>query len=183
MGDFAGLVTALAGWLLLACGAWTVLLLAALACDTGTGGRLPALEWVGCPPGLRRALFLALGVALVCEVPASAGAADTAAGGPADASSVAAPERATGRLAERGPAQRGGPAQQVTVRPGDSLWTIAAATAAAPDGTSPTDRTVVRLVRQLHHTNRHVVGPDPDHIEPGQRLRVPWTTSRHKEQR
>lgn len=57
----------------------------------------------------------------------------------------------------------------VRVRPGDSLWAVAArhlqpeAPAAAVD----------RAWRQLYRANTRVVGPDPDLVHPGTVLRVP----------
>ena len=63
-------------------------------------------------------------------------------------------------------------AGRVLVRPGDSLWAIvSSATTSAGNPASP--GRVLRLIDHVHHTNRRVIGPDPDHIEPGQRLQVP----------
>jgi nucleoid-associated protein YgaU len=68
------------------------------------------------------------------------------------------------------------PAQQtpstVTVRPGDTLWGIAADF--LPTGA--TARDVAIAWPQWYAANRDVIGPDPDLIRPGQRLVRPATT-------
>lgn len=58
---------------------------------------------------------------------------------------------------------------QVTVRVGDSLWSIAAAQ--LPDGACDAD--VAAAWPVLYERNRLTIGPDPDHIHPGQVLVVP----------
>jgi hypothetical protein len=57
----------------------------------------------------------------------------------------------------------------VTVRPGDSLWRIAARH--LPPGHTVAD--VARWWPQWYRLNRGLVGPDPDLLHPGQRLRPP----------
>jgi hypothetical protein len=52
---------------------------------------------------------------------------------------------------------------------GDTLWDIATRSL----GGSPTDAEILREVTRWHDANRDVVGPDPDHILPGQILRAP----------
>ena len=58
---------------------------------------------------------------------------------------------------------------QAGVAPGDSLWAIARTRlgAAAPAAQ------VQALTVALHHANRVEIGPDPDLLHPGQRLRLP----------
>jgi nucleoid-associated protein YgaU len=65
------------------------------------------------------------------------------------------------------------------VKPGESLWEIAAAelgaTAgdrAAGDGAAG-DGAVAKRWPQWYAANRAVIGPDPDLILPGQALRIP----------
>lgn len=61
---------------------------------------------------------------------------------------------------------------EVVVRPGDSLWTIAA-TALGPGADSAT---VTAYWQRIHLLNRRVVGADPDVILPGQHLALPRPT-------
>jgi hypothetical protein len=58
-----------------------------------------------------------------------------------------------------------------TVRPGDTLWDIAAAH--LPAGASRTNATIDAYWRQIWHANRAVVGADPNLIFPGARLEIP----------
>ena len=55
------------------------------------------------------------------------------------------------------------------VRPGDSLWSLAARD--LPAG-SPAALVTARW-HAIYAANRSVIGPDPDLIVPGQRLRLP----------
>lgn len=65
---------------------------------------------------------------------------------------------------------RGLPAPDgVVVHRGDTLWSIAAA-ALGPDATDPE---VARAWPRWYAANRHLIGPDPDLLRPGQVLRVP----------
>ncbi|BEP14700.1 LysM peptidoglycan-binding domain-containing protein [Acidothermaceae bacterium B102] len=59
----------------------------------------------------------------------------------------------------------------VTVRPGDSLWRIAAR--ALPRGASETS--IERSWHRWYRANRSVIGPDPGLLQPGQQL-VPPTS-------
>jgi nucleoid-associated protein YgaU len=61
----------------------------------------------------------------------------------------------------------------VVVAPGDSLWSIA-------ERELPPDSTVVAVAarwRAIYHVNRALIGPDPDLISPGTRLRLPGRES------
>ena len=60
-----------------------------------------------------------------------------------------------------------------TVRPGDSLWSIAAHRLATPHSLAPAAEDVDTLWRATYRRNRAVIGPDPDLIQPGTRLRLP----------
>ena len=58
------------------------------------------------------------------------------------------------------------------VRPGDSLWSIAASHAGTTDSAA-----VGALVAALHEANHSVIGTDPDLIHPGQELVLPASTT------
>ncbi len=57
----------------------------------------------------------------------------------------------------------------LTVRPGDTLWSIARGGLSA----DATDRAVAAAVTALYAANRQVIGDDPDLIFPGQQLTAP----------
>ena len=58
---------------------------------------------------------------------------------------------------------------RVLVHPGDCLWSITESLV----GTRSTAADIARAWPRLHRANRDVVGPDPDVLRPGTRLRVP----------
>ncbi|THJ05354.1 LysM peptidoglycan-binding domain-containing protein [Nocardioides sp.] len=57
----------------------------------------------------------------------------------------------------------------VRVRPGDSLWAIAARRL----GPAADVADVATYWRRIHDLNAAVIGPDPDLVQPGQHLRLP----------
>jgi resuscitation-promoting factor RpfA len=57
----------------------------------------------------------------------------------------------------------------IVVRRGDTLWDIAARHL----GTTATVARIAAAWPRWYRANRTVIGPDPDHLEPGQRLRPP----------
>lgn len=59
----------------------------------------------------------------------------------------------------------------VTVRPGDSLWRIAAARLVP----TASDKAITAGWRRIYQANRAVIGPDPGLIRPGQHLHVDGT--------
>ncbi len=72
------------------------------------------------------------------------------------------------------------PASRVlVVRPGDTLWALASRQ--LPPHAS--DARVASAVRRWHAVNRAVIGPDPDLIRPGQRLRAPGLDHAREEHR
>ena len=143
---------------------WLVVVATAVALEARGG---PAARVPGVPAPLRRILLLACGAVTVAglAVPAS-----TASGGgeapPRTAARVVAaafaglplPDRPHGRAHQRGPEQR----PTVTVRPGDTLWDLAAENLG--DGAR---------WPELYAANRDAVGADPDLIRPAVRLRIP----------
>ena len=129
--------------------------------------RRPGRSSRGVPAGVRRVVLAACGVALV--------------GGLAPPSYAAGPEAhhaASYRhrsplaglpLPDRAVAGPAADEQTVVVRPGDTLWSLAAR--GLPAG-SP-DALVAARWRAIYAANRSLIGPDPDVIAPGQRLRLP----------
>jgi nucleoid-associated protein YgaU len=63
--------------------------------------------------------------------------------------------------------------EDVVVRRGDTLWTIAARFL----GPAATAEEVAREWPRWHEANRHAIGDDPDLIQPGQVLHPPTTTT------
>lgn len=82
------------------------------------------------------------------------------------------PRSAPGSSADPGQEPRRTPAaagRTVVVRPGDSLWSIAART--LPEGSGPAQ--VDSAWRRIYAANRPPLGPDPDLIRPGDVLGIP----------
>ena len=61
----------------------------------------------------------------------------------------------------------------VVVRPGDCLWTIAAAALAQATDADPTDAAIAADWPRWYALNRTTIGADPDLLLPGMVLRVP----------
>jgi nucleoid-associated protein YgaU len=132
----------------------------------------------GVPASLRRLILTGCGAVVVSGLaaPALAGGGPAAAPGAEVLAGLRLPERIAVAPLERAarlPA-RAGPLGVVVVRPGDTLWSIAAADLAERGTTeSATPADVAAYWPQVYALNRAVVGPDPAVIEPGQRLRLP----------
>jgi nucleoid-associated protein YgaU len=133
------------------------------------------------PPLLRRGLAVALGAGLAFgAAPAPAGAGTRPAPSPTPTTtSTAVPVVVLDRPAAPPAASAPNRDTTVTVRPGDSLWSIAAHSL----GPAATTRDVARAWPAWWAANRTVVGPDPDLIFPGQRLTPPPDPSAHLETR
>lgn len=192
----AGAVELVAAVVLLGCLLWLDVLTMAPAVEVlraaprGPAMRGPAPRGMAVPPGWRRTVLVACGV-LALQAPLGSPAGAAAAQGssspaprplpygpaqPHPLDGLVLPDRVpTGPVTGPRPVAAPGPAPsrsapaRVTVRPGDSLWSITA------DLLAPTDRdaAVAAGWRRLHRANREVVGPDPHLIHPGTRLRVP----------
>jgi hypothetical protein len=191
-------LAAVAGWLCLGwlcCGA----LLTALGAVPSRLGRVSAAASRLITPRLvRTAVEAACGVAVAASPVISAApgyaapaAASTAATGAVDIdwpvtaaaqrgtnldwpAAPAAPDRpATARAATRSPATHAAGErerrQHVVVRPGDTLWSIAAAR--LPADASNAD--VAAAWPRWYAANRAEIGPDPNLLLPGERLRPP----------
>ena len=158
-------IVRVAAWAAWATAAYLVAGLAAAAAARlrAPDGRVAALVAATVPAFVRRAGELLAGVGVGATVLAgtTAAAADDGAGA---APGIAALDWAHHRT----------PATPVVVRPGDSLWSIAADSL----GPARTSRAVAAAWPRWWVANRAVVGPDPDLIVPGQRLRPPATIRR-----
>lgn len=141
---------------LVGCAGWAWLATTVVVLDAARG-RTGAVR--GVPRAWRRAVLLACGTALAAGVAAAPATADPGLGG------LPLPDRADGAASAHVVAG----AADVRVRPGDSLWALAA-DRLGPDA-SATE--VDHAWRRLYRLNRSVVGPDPDLIHPGQQLRLP----------
>lgn len=149
----SGAAVALAG-----CAAWAWLVTTVVVVEALAGHRRAV---PGVPAWARRLLLAACGAAVLAGAPAHA--ADGLAGLPL-------PDRPSGSVVRgHAPAPVTGHGHAYVVQPGDSLWAITAVH--LPRGAS--DARVARCTTALHRLNRDVVGPDPDVVRPGQRLRMP----------
>lgn len=173
-GSFTGLVVRGAALLLVGCAAWAWLVTTTVLVAAAIGApRAP-----GVPAWARRAVLAACGVALVGGSPALA-APVAVPPVPVDPTGGALvglqlPDRTTGPAhdASGAPgtvwsADRAGRA--VVVRPGDSLWRIAASLLPAHAGATD----VAAVTDRLYALNRSAIGDDPDLITPGLVLRTP----------
>jgi hypothetical protein len=191
-----GLAAAAAAWLVLT---WLVLttILALATTLTGTARRLPRLQRLAdrvTPALVRRAAAAALGAGLA-GVSLAGGPLAYAGTSPRPATATAVvvpvldrpadllpgwtPDRPVTRHTARTPsrvhlvtntAHAGrAVADEVVVRRGDTLWDIAARHL-GPDATAAD---VATEWPRWHRANRDLIGPEPDLILPGQRLRPP----------
>jgi hypothetical protein len=141
-----------------------------------------------CPRVTRRLVTATLGLAL------TTGLAGTALADPPSRTGLAGltlPDRTTGEALStavpRTVALRDGGApghdlhaRRVVVRPGDSLWRIAARLLHESGPDQVTDADVTDAWHLLRDANRRRVGPDPDLIRPGASLEVPRQLIPHR---
>jgi len=175
-GTFEDLLVAVAGAALVASACWLWVVTTMTVVDV-IGGRPSVSHGI-----TRRLVLAACGVAVVAGVSspalASGGSDDPVLAGlpfpdRAVAGAPAAPTPQPEREAVPTPAVRPGPPaasghrEPITVRPGDSLWSIARADLGPDAGLLEIDE----RWRALYATNRGAIGPDPDLITPGQQLR------------
>lgn len=167
-GAFDDLVVAGASAALAGCAAWAWCVTTVVVVEVVAGGRRRSTTAIGVPAWARGAVLTACGAAVLLG-PQPAYAAEGIGGLPL-------PDRPTGASRATPGSTPGGSLPGVTghghvhvVRPGDSLWAIAAAHL----GHTAPDALVARATTALHHRNRDVVGADPDVVHPGQRLRLP----------
>jgi nucleoid-associated protein YgaU len=177
------LVIAAAGLLAWSVWAWGVLglvLTAASAVPGMVGSAARLATHVVLPAGARRSAALLLGLGLGVTAPL-AGAAVTVLATPAVAAVPAAvvPDwpalpPVNGPVPDWPGAFPTLPAEDshVVVRD-DCLWHIAASHLLVRSGVAPTDGEIARAVHAWWTANADVIGPDPDHLLPGQVLRPP----------
>lgn len=158
------LVAGLAAALLQVALTWLLLLTVLVALEPLAGRDLTS--YAGCPAALRRILLACCGAAAAgaLAVPAQAAPVPSDPPEPVVLEGLPLPDRTVDELSPDPP-----PRRTVLVRHGDTLWALAAAR--LPDDARPGD--VDRAWRTLYATNRSRVGPDPDLIRPGTRLRIP----------
>lgn len=175
-------VAAGVGWLVLGWLTLGVAVLTATELPGALGGLARLLAAVVLPAALRQGLTLALGIGLVTSsaglaaaeppfTPASPSTPGASIDWPAQPPTRSDPPP-TGPPAT-GPPTVGDPIGGVVVQSGDSLWVI------AEDRLAPgaSDATIWSAVGEWYAVNRAVIGPDPDLIQPGQRLSPPGTSS------
>ena len=165
--SFGDLLVGLAGWVLRGCAGWAVLITLAALVEAASDGRVRATSWVATPPAVRRALLAGLGILLAGAAP-----------GPVSAAIAVPSSHRPEPLALPVPGRPEGraPARALTVRAGDTLWTLAAAR--LPQGSD--DAVVLAAVQRWYARNHRVIGSDPDLLIPGQRLVVPHHPSRQE---
>ena len=155
-----------AGWALGLGTLWAGLVAIAAAAEVVSEGRVALTARLRCPESARRALLAGFSVVLagggaLAAGPVAATPAPLEQGRTGQGLTLPVPTRPTGT-------GHAVPAQRVEVHPGDSLWRISqqrVPRASAPD--------VARIVERTYRANRRVIGPDPDLIQPGQRLVLP----------
>jgi hypothetical protein len=163
---FSDLLTRAALWALAAAAVWAIVVVAAIAAEAWTDGRVRIAQHLGCPVAWRASL-LAVFLVLFAGFSTAQAADRDAAGEPSAPVAGSAldglplPDRPAGRPV-------GDPAA-VVVRSGDSLWRIARRHLPA----NAADAVVAAAVKDLYLRNRLTIGPDPDRLEPGQRLVLP----------
>lgn len=159
--DFPAALVGVTQLVLLAVAGWVLLVLL---------GALAHVRLPGLPRTLRSALIVPAAVgALSVVVVAAPAQADQR----HDLAGLPLPDRPTtsAPLEETVPAAGHAPTSTVTVRAGDTLWSIAAKQL-------PADASTARITGAWHawyETNRAVIGTDPHLIQPGQVFTAPDT--------
>lgn len=166
-------------WLGCAVGGYLGLAVAATALlDVGDAGPTPAALDRWTPAVIRRLVHAALSVGLVSVVaaPAPALAGGHGSGDPLDWPGLSSGPPAASQPARPShphphprPPYRDRERDVVAVRPGDSLWSITAHRL----GPTASPAVIAGAWPDWYAANRAVIGPDPNLIHPGQRLRPP----------
>jgi nucleoid-associated protein YgaU len=178
---FDALLTRGALALLVLAAAWAAAVVVAVALEARTHGRVRIARHTGCPPAVRFWL-LALFTAVLAGI-APAQASDRGTGGhlrdgvAADLDGLPLPDRTVDPRAQHRVLAPRGPATDVVVEPGDSLWRITEQRLSR----FADDTVIATTVAAVYAANRPVIGPDPDLIEPGQHLVFPALPSHPEE--
>ena len=164
-------ITGLAAVALLGCAAWLWLVTTVVVVEALRGADVSGPAPHGVPAGVRRVVMAACGVALAGGLTQPSHAAgphvrSPHAGPLAVLTGLPLPDRAVAGAPSRPRTVRD---RTVRVRPGESLWSLAARDLPAD---SP-DAVVAARWHAIYAANRSLIGPDPDVIVPGQRLRLP----------
>ena len=180
----AAVAYVVAGWLLV------VAVAVALAATSGRLGHAAhSAQRILAPLAVRRAVALALGLAVVTGAAAPAAAEPGPAGGsphsvsavsgldwpttPASPATSPSPATPTTPAAQPAPPSVSADGQPVVVRPGDSLWRLAERDLADRDDRVVSDHEVAAAWPSWWSANRDVIGPDPDLLHPGAVLTPP----------
>ncbi len=168
-GTYEELLVAGAAWILALGTTWAALVCAAAVLEVTSAGRVVLTARLGCPAPARRLVLATIGVVLAgggalvtSPVVAAPVPLDESRAGHSRVVALPVPSRPT-EAAYSVPHQR-----RVEVQPGDSLWQISRERSRAASASD-----VARVVERTYRSNRGVIGPDPDLIQPGQRLVLP----------
>lgn len=180
--DPTALVVVAAGW-----AAWALTVYLAIGVGVASAAHLgvhPRGISALVPRTVRRLVEVTVGAstaAAVCLAPTAAfaappGPAPTTTASPLDWPALAAPPPpAHPSVRTAAPAAaRLAPTERLTVRPGDSLWSLTARRL----GPQATPARIAASWPRLYAMNRRLIGPDADLIHPGQRLVAPPTEER-----
>lgn len=174
---FPALLSQWSGIVLAGCGLWAWLVTIAVlveAVDLPPDSAAP-MRRPGIPGGYRRLVLAACGLVLAAGTATPALATPgpihldphAAAAVPTTDAATAVARATAHVLADRHRTTALG--DDIVVHRGDSLWHLAAERLAG----DADDATVAHTWRRLYDANRGLIGDDPDHIEPGQRLARP----------
>lgn len=160
---------------------WVLLGWLALGLVVGVAAELPgaagraaaAIGTIVLPRAIRQVVSLTLGVGML-TAGASAASADPAPARPETPAASTAVAVDWPLQPSSAPTPDSAPVDTaVVVRPGDSLWAIAASRL----GTAATCTEIAAAVASWYAANHELIGPDPDLIHPGQRLVPPASSA------
>jgi nucleoid-associated protein YgaU len=152
---------------------WSSAVVVAVALEARTRGRVRLARHTGCPPAARLWLLAVFTAVFAGIAPAQAsdqGAGHVRDGVAADLDGLPLPDRTVDhRRQHHASPRQPGPAEDVVVEQGDSLWQIVRQRLPR----HADDAAIASAVGVLYAANRSAIGPDPDRIDPGQHLAFP----------